>query len=308
MVKVGQQIQGVTDHITGGERLETVRTETDWMRLAKAYFESQDVRPLAGAAHTHAVKRLRSMTTHIRPCRPVPDGEGFMGYSPPPIEDILAFSEAFAPHFDLAASLCYDELEPVAAWLAAQIEELAPSLAVDVGCGTGLTACFLAKMFPDVRFKGYDFAKAMLVRAIGRAKIMGIGNAEFFVADHQAAAERISGADLVFEYGTLVDLPNMVPDFLRATAHEDLWGEFLGMDPFAIRLLGHLDAFARMLKLGGRFFMVGRSEGIVEFLRRAALRKGLVLEESRNGRFGCLLPEDAKEGDVIAISFIKSQG
>jgi SAM-dependent methyltransferase len=84
-------------------------------------------------------------------------------------------------------------------------EALPPGRAVDLGCGTGANACFLAEQGFEVT--GVDFSKVALAKAERLAAEKGL-TARFVEGDVTAAV--IPGAegpfDLVVDYGTLDDL------------------------------------------------------------------------------------------------------
>jgi SAM-dependent methyltransferase len=84
-------------------------------------------------------------------------------------------------------------------------DALPPGRAVDLGCGTGANACFLAEQGFDVT--GVDFSKVALAKAAQLASRSGL---EVRFVEGDVTASSISGAegpfDLVVDYGTLDDL------------------------------------------------------------------------------------------------------
>jgi len=80
---------------------------------------------------------------------------------------------------------------------------LAPGRALDLGCGTGANAVFLAQHGFDVT--GVDFAPAALDKARRLARETGVQAA--FVEDDLTSLRRITGPfDVLLDYGVLDDL------------------------------------------------------------------------------------------------------
>jgi SAM-dependent methyltransferase len=78
-----------------------------------------------------------------------------------------------------------------------------PCRAIDLGCGTGANAIFLAQQGFDVT--GVDFAEAAIEKARVRAKEAGV-QAEFIV-DDLTNLRHVSGTfDFLLDYGVLDDL------------------------------------------------------------------------------------------------------
>ena len=85
--------------------------------------------------------------------------------------------------------------------------QLAPGRAVDLGCGTGATAIYLAQQgFESI---GIDFSAIALRTARERARAVGMDRRVRFV-EGDLTASKIPGVegpfDLLVDYGTLDDL------------------------------------------------------------------------------------------------------
>ena len=80
---------------------------------------------------------------------------------------------------------------------------LPPGRAVDLGCGTGANAVFLAQHDFDVT--GIDFAPAALAKATAKATAAGV-HIQFIEDDLTALRHRLGSFDLLVDYGTLDDL------------------------------------------------------------------------------------------------------
>jgi cyclopropane fatty-acyl-phospholipid synthase-like methyltransferase len=80
---------------------------------------------------------------------------------------------------------------------------LPPGRAVDLGCGTGANAVFLARHGFDVT--GIDFAASGLAKARARAVEAGV-RASFVQGDLTDLPEGLGQFDLLVDYGTLDDL------------------------------------------------------------------------------------------------------
>ena len=86
----------------------------------------------------------------------------------------------------------------LSARLDAAILEAAPptGTAVDIGCGAGGTSIALATARPDLSVTGVDLSPALIETARARARLAGLANLEFRVADAQSLGAL--GADLLF--------------------------------------------------------------------------------------------------------------
>jgi SAM-dependent methyltransferase len=84
---------------------------------------------------------------------------------------------------------------------------LAPGRAIDLGCGTGANARFLAEH--GFRVTGVDFSSVALRIATARARAAGLEGATTFVAG-DLTSDALPGVegpfDLIVDYGTLDDL------------------------------------------------------------------------------------------------------
>ncbi len=104
-----------------------------------------------------------------------------------------------------------------------------PCRAVDLGCGTGANAVYLAQHGFDVT--GVDFAEAAIEKARVRARDAGVQ--VNFIVDDLTNVHHVSGTfDFLLDYGTLDDLRpaqrvlylrNMLP-LTHSGSHYLLWG------------------------------------------------------------------------------------
>ncbi len=78
-----------------------------------------------------------------------------------------------------------------------------PSRAIDLGCGTGANAIYLAQKGFEVT--GVDFAEAAIEKARARAREAGV-RAEFIVDDLTNLRHVIGKFDFLLDYGVLDDL------------------------------------------------------------------------------------------------------
>jgi len=106
---------------------------------------------------------------------------------------------------------------------------ITPCRAIDLGCGTGENAIYLAQKGFDVT--GVDYAEAAIEKAQGRAKDKGVQ--VNFIVDDLTDLRHVSGTfDFLLDYGTLDDLRlqqrepylrNMLP-LTHSGGHYLLWG------------------------------------------------------------------------------------
>ncbi|MEM8882954.1 MAG: class I SAM-dependent methyltransferase [Planctomycetota bacterium] len=75
---------------------------------------------------------------------------------------------------------------------------------LDVGCGSGRAMNFLARRFPNSRFRGYDFSEEAIAVARQEARLHGCANVEFRVRD-AAALEECSAYDLITAFDAIHD-------------------------------------------------------------------------------------------------------
>jgi SAM-dependent methyltransferase len=83
---------------------------------------------------------------------------------------------------------------------------LKPGRAVDLGCGTGANAVFLARQGFDVT--GIDFAPAGLAKTVKAAEAAGV-SVEVVCADLTALDPDLGPFDLLVDYGTFDDLSDV---------------------------------------------------------------------------------------------------
>jgi SAM-dependent methyltransferase len=90
---------------------------------------------------------------------------------------------------------------------------ISPCRAIDLGCGTGTNAVYLAQQGFDVT--GVDYAEAAIEKARARAAAAGLR--VHFVVDDLTDLRHVSGGyDFLLDYGTLDDLrPGQREPYLR---------------------------------------------------------------------------------------------
>lgn len=115
--------------------------------------------------------------------------------------------------------------------LTAVIDHLAPSRVLDVGCGVGLDACFLAARYPSLICRGSDCSPVMVERAQARARRRNLPNVEFIVSAHRDLLGHFPEErfDLAYSHGSLL---------------------YHGFDQFS----AHLTGIAGVLRPGGVLF------------------------------------------------------
>lgn len=96
--------------------------------------------------------------------------------------------------------------------LAEAIKKQKPELAVDGGCGTGIDACCLAMLFPDVHFIGYDISDGLIQIARERAGRRNVQNVNFILARHENIPLGNETVDLIYMNTALVDEPRFFPE------------------------------------------------------------------------------------------------
>jgi SAM-dependent methyltransferase len=111
------------------------------------------------------------------------------------------------------------------------VDHLCPTRVLDLGCGVGFDACFVASQCPSLSVRGTDISPHVIDVATSRASRLRLGNCRFEVAAHR-------------------DLPRVFPTerFDLVYAHGSLI--FRGVD----HLYGHLSGVAQVLAPHGVFF------------------------------------------------------
>lgn len=87
------------------------------------------------------------------------------------------------------------------------IGDLEPKRILDIGCGVGLDACFLATRFPEVTVRGTDVSQGMLARANARAMRLELTNrVRFTESSHAELPQRLAGAtfDFIYAHGSIL--------------------------------------------------------------------------------------------------------
>ena len=76
---------------------------------------------------------------------------------------------------------------------------------LDMGCASGLDACFIAEQFPQTNVVGIDLSQGMIERAKERAKRRGIKNVEFCAANQYALPFADDSFDLTLPHSLADD-------------------------------------------------------------------------------------------------------
>lgn len=128
--------------------------------------------------------------------------------------DLRAINNALAPYW--IPYIYQGELHgAVIRELVAVIDHTASLRVLDVGCGVGLDACFLAARYPTIKMCGSDLSPVMIERAQARARRRGLANTRFVVSAHRDLPTHFSEErfDLVYSHGSLLFSD---PNHLRA--------------------------------------------------------------------------------------------
>lgn len=186
----------------------------------------------------------------------------------------LEFSNALAGQLDA------ERLGVFAEWLLGQVGDLSGKVVVDIGCGNGLLACFLAKQFPDAQVIALDInMDATLVtdaRAIG-LKLdnvhtftgsldsflkAGLGKADLVIASQVYAASMTMD---VFSKGLMTPDERDQPQ--QPLADMQLVNELLADDGvfYSQDSWGYGETFCRWVRIceaSGLRFLAHRSKGL----------------------------------------------
>lgn len=101
----------------------------------------------------------------------------------------------------------------------------------DIGCGHGASTTLMAKAFPNSTFIGYDYHAASIDTARERAKLAGIDNARFEVADATGYKER--DFDLIAFFDCLHDMADPTGAARHACSALKPDGTAMLVEPFA---------------------------------------------------------------------------
>ncbi|MFN0060122.1 MAG: class I SAM-dependent methyltransferase [Planctomycetota bacterium] len=103
--------------------------------------------------------------------------------------------------------------------------------AADVGCGHGASTILMAKAFPRSQFIGIDYHAASIDTARERAKVAGVSNARFEIAD--ATAYSAVDLDFIAFFDCLHDMADPVGAARHARAALTAEGSCMIVEPFA---------------------------------------------------------------------------
>jgi len=146
------------------------------------------------------------------------------------LKDLRQINDALAPYW--LPYIHSDELHgTLLRELVTVVERVKPTHVLDVGCGVGFDACFLAKQFPKISVRGTDCSPAMIALATVRAQRRNLANAAFSVTTHRDLPSRFPTErfDFIYAHGSLSYIN---PDDLRS----------------------HMLGICRVLRPGGVFF------------------------------------------------------
>lgn len=90
---------------------------------------------------------------------------------------------------------------------------------LDVGCGSGRALNKMAKLFPNSRFKGYDFSEEAIATAQSEAHSQGLTNIQFQVKD-AAKLDEVEQYDLICTFDSVHDQAK--PDVMLRGIHQAL--------------------------------------------------------------------------------------
>ena len=90
---------------------------------------------------------------------------------------------------------------------------------LDVGCGSGRALNQMAKLFPNSRFKGYDFSEEAIATARSEANSQGLTNIQFQVKD-AAKLDEVEQYDLICTFDSVHDQAK--PDVMLRGIHQAL--------------------------------------------------------------------------------------
>lgn len=90
---------------------------------------------------------------------------------------------------------------------------------LDVGCGSGRAFNKMAKLFPNSRFKGYDFSEEAIATAQSEANSQGLTNIQFQVKD-AAKLDEVEQYDLICTFDSVHDQAK--PDVMLRGIHQAL--------------------------------------------------------------------------------------
>lgn len=120
-----------------------------------------------------------------------------------PYEAYRRFHEVMAEESNLSVvSGLHEHILPLAPGLSEQLD--AGINVLDIGCGSGLAICELAKRYPRSRFTGYDLSEEAITKARRTALAHGLPNVTFAVRDvsqldNENAFDLVTGFDVIHD-------------------------------------------------------------------------------------------------------------
>lgn len=177
------------------------RTEAEWFAATQTFYAEERARESRPVSVREARRRHRFVSRSVPSQRRT-------------VDEIVSESDTIAPYY-LETMIFPDVHGCVLARFATIIEERAPAVVLDAGCGIGLDLCFLAHAFPTVEFTGSDVSSEMLKRTSNRAVRRGCKNVRIFRGSHAALMNEWAPGtfQLIYSNGSLI--PNDRAD-LRA--------------------------------------------------------------------------------------------
>lgn len=246
-----------------------VQPSPEWIERVQAFFTAEGLRQTTREEYDAIPEDLRAGIPLME------DRDAPFGTRPPTPREIAEFYDRLAPHHDALTMTQYNLEVQATAWLMEEMNRHPVYRIVDAGCGTGITLALLArfKKSPENRLCGYDCSYIMVECAASRVSLHRAGDEHVAAwrGTHRDTTGKFllppSSIDLLFTKCSFSAGTFAIPFFDEAPSPQMAREDFYANDPTMAQWRKNLEAFARVLRPGGRYIHIGvLADGPIEAL------------------------------------------